>query len=327
MSAVSATWALQQPEAVSERATPAPGPAVVALGYVDLENGVASLAPISSGRVAELLVHENDRVEAGAALVRLDDAQAQLLVGEAKIALETAQAQLAVARKAPEQHAAKLEQQRAAVEAAAKRVDGAKATLSRKRQLGKLNQVSAEEVTAAADQVSEFEAAAHAEAAKLRELQLHDPAVEVRRAELQVAAMQSKLDQAQHALDECTLKAPQAGAVLRILVSPGDVLSPQSKQTAVLFAPDGPRIVRAELDQEFAGRVTEGQSAVIEDDAQSGPRWTGKVLRIADWYHSRRTVLKEPAPPLDVRTVECLIELDAGQPQPRLGQRVRVTMR
>jgi multidrug resistance efflux pump len=139
--------------------------------------------------------------------------------------------------------------------------------------------------------------------------------------------MQSKLDQAQHALGECTLKAPQAGSVLRILVSPGDVLAPQSKQVAILFAPNGPRLVRAELDQEFAGRVAEGQSAAIEDDAQSGQRWTGRVLRIADWYHSRRTILKEPAPPADVRTVECLVELDGGQMQPRLGQRVRVTMR
>ena len=326
-SAVSATWALQQHDATAEQAPVARSPGVVALGYVDLENGVASLAPIQSGRVAELLVHENDRVEAGAALLRLDDTQARLRVAEARVALELAQAQLTTARKAPEQHSAKLEQQRAALEAAQQRTEAAKATLSRKRQLAKLNQISPEEVTAADDQVREFQATAQAESAKLRELQLHDPAVEVRRAELNVAAAQSKLDQAQHALDECTLKAPEAGSILRILASSGDVLAPQSKQVAILFAPNGPRLIRAELDQEFAGSIAAGQSAVIEDDAPAGRQWTGRVLRIADWYHSRRTVLKEPAPALDVRTVECLIELDAGQPQPRLGQRVRVTVR
>src|SRR5262249_48663312 len=307
--------------------TVAPSRGVVALGYVDLENGVASLAPIASGRVAELLVRENDRVEAGAALLRLDDTQARLQVGEAKIALESAQEQSTTARKAPEQHAAKLEQQRAALEAAGQRTDAAKATLSRKRQVAKLKQISQEEITAADDQVRELQATALAESAELRELQLHDPAADVRRAELNVAAAQSKLDQTQHALDECTLKAPQAGSILRILVSAGDVLAPQSKQAAILFAPNGPRLIRAELDQEFAGSIAEGQSAVIEDDAPAGRQWTGHVLRIADWYHSRRTILKEPTPPLDVRTVECLIELDSGQPQPRLGQRVRVTVR
>jgi multidrug resistance efflux pump len=326
-SAVSATWALQHSDTMPDSpAVSAPAPGVVALGYVDLEHGVTSLFPISSGRVAELLTRENDRVEVGAALLRLDDAQARLQVADAQVALESAEAQLATDRKLPEQHAAKLDQQRGAAEAAEQRLAAARTLLGRKQQLAKLNQISGEDVTAAQDQVNELQAAARAEAAKLHELELHDPAVDVRRAELHVTAMQTKLDQAQHALDECTLKAPQSGSVLRILVSPGEVLSPQSKQAAILFAPNGPRIVRAELDQEFASRVREGQLAVTEDDSVSGQRWTGRVLRVADWYHSRRTILKEPAPPLDVRTVECLIELDAGQAQPRLGQRVRVTI-
>jgi multidrug resistance efflux pump len=288
-----------------------------------LEQGVASLSPIQSGRVAEVLVHENDGVEAGAALLRLDDTQARLQAAEAKVAMETAQAQLVTARKLPDQHTAKLEQQRASVEAAEQRLAGARAMLSRKRQLLKLNQISPEDLTAAEDQANELQAAVQAESARLRELQLHDPGEDVRRAALNVASMQAKLDQAQHAVDECTLKAPEAGSILRILVGPGDVLSSQAKQAAILFAPNGPRVVRAEVDQEFAGRIHEGQPAVIEDDAPTGQRWTGHVLRVADWYHSRRTILKEPAPPLDVRTVECLIELDPGQSQPRLGQRVR----
>jgi multidrug resistance efflux pump len=326
-SAVSATWGLQHSDTATDRtgATPS-APGVVALGYVDLEHGVSSLFPIQSGRVAEVMAHENDRVEAGAALLRLDDTDARLQVAEAKVALETAEANLATARKLPEQHAAKLDQQRGAAEAAEQRLAAARTLLGRKQQLAKLNQISPEDATAAQDQVNELQAAARAEAARLRELQLHDPAVDVRRAELNVTAMQTKLDQAQHALDECTLKAPRAGCLLRIVVGPGEVLSSQTKQAAILFAPDGTRLVRAEVDQEFAGRVHQGQPAVVEDDAASGQRWTGRVLRIADWYHSRRTILKEPAPPLDVRTVECLIELDAGQAQPRLGQRVRVTI-
>jgi len=326
-SAVSATWALQHSEnGQGHEAVPALAPSVVALGYVDLEQGVTSLYPIQTGRVAQVLARENDRVEGGSALLRLDDTQARLRVTEAQVALETAKAQLATARRLPEQHAAKLDQQRGAAEAAEQRLAAARTLLGRKRQLATANQLSTEDVTAAQDQVNELQATARAEAAKLRELELHDPAVDVRRAELNVAAMQTKLDQAQHALDECTLKAPQAGSVLRILVSPGDVLSSQTKQAAILFAPNGPRIVRAELDQEFASRVNEGQQAIVQDDASSGQRWTGRVLRVANWYHSRRTILKEPAPPLDVRTVECLIELDAGEAQPRLGQRVRVTI-
>jgi multidrug resistance efflux pump len=299
---------------------------VIALGHIDLERGVASLYPLQAGRVSQVTAHENDLVESGAVLLRLDDTQAQLQVAEARVALETAQTKLQETRKLPERHKARLDQQRAAVEAAEQRLEAAKSLLSRKRQLVKLNQITAEDLAAAESQVRELEASTHAEAAKLRELELHDPAIGVRQAELEVATMQAKLDQAQQVLDECALKAPEAGTVLRILVGPGDVFSAGSKQAAVLFAPTGPRVVRAEVDQEFAGRVHEGQRAVIDDDAPSGQRWTGRVYRVADWYSQRRTILKEPAPPLDVRTVECLIELHAGQAQPRLGQRVRATI-
>src|SRR5215831_13780200 len=107
-SAVSATWGLQHSDAATDRTgATSSAPGVVALGYVDLEHGVTSLYPIQSGRVADVMAHENDRVEAGAALLRLDDTEARLQVAEAKVALETAQAQLTTARKAPEQHAAK----------------------------------------------------------------------------------------------------------------------------------------------------------------------------------------------------------------------------
>jgi HlyD family secretion protein len=325
-SAVSARWAVQDTKPTDEDAPAARAATVVCLGYVDLEQSVASLSPLQSGRVAELLAHENDLVTAGAPLVRVEETQARLQVAEAQVALDTAREQLAQARTAPEQQRARLERQQAAVEAARHRLAAAQALVSRKRQLLEIRQVNAEEVAAAEDEVKALEAGERAEAARLAELKVSDPEADIRRAELNVAAVQTRLDQARHTLDECTLKAPAAGRVLRILVSPGDVLQTPAQQPAILFAPDGQRLVRAEIDQEFAARVTAGQSAMIEDDAPSGARWKGRVLRLADWYHQRRTILREPSPSPDTRTVECLITLDPGQSLPRLGQRVRVTI-
>ena len=54
--------------------------------------------------------------------------------------------------------------------------------------------------------------------------------------------------------------------------------------------------------------------------------WRGRVQRVADWYTQRRNPVHEPFELRDVRTVECLIALDAEQTLPRLGQRVRVTI-
>jgi multidrug resistance efflux pump len=299
---------------------------VICLGDVDLERGITSLSVLQPGRVLALLVHENDSVAAGAVLLRLDDTVASLQVAEARVALEKANSQLSRARKAPDQHRARLEQQQQAIAAAGQQVAAARSLLTRKQKLAAAQQLGADELAAAQDGVKQLEAGERAERARLTELQLNDPALDVRQAELDVQLAQVRLNQALHALDECSLKAPEAGTVLRALVGPGDILPKQPNQPAVLFAPHGQRLVRAEVDQEFSGAVKVGQAALVQDDAPSGLTWRGRVLRVADWYTQRRNSVREPFQLQDVRTVECLIALDAGQALPRLGQRVRVTI-
>src|SRR5262249_17896981 len=94
----------------------------------------------------------------------------------------------------------------------------------------------------------------------------------------------------------------------------------------VLFCPRSPRLVRAEVEQEFARRVGVGMTAVVQDDTSNAVSWRGQVTRLSDWYAHRRSMLLEPLQLNDVRTLECLIELDPGQALPRIGQRVRVVI-
>jgi multidrug resistance efflux pump len=128
------------------------------------------------------------------------------------------------------------------------------------------------------------------------------------------------------ALEQCDLKAPADGTVLRVLVRPGEVLSSQPRQPAVWFCPQTPRIVRAEVDQEFGYRVALGQPAVIRDDSTAAVTWRGQVYRVSDWYTHRRSILQEPLQLNDVRTLECLIAVEPGQAPLRIGQRVLVTL-
>ena len=114
--------------------------------------------------------------------------------------------------------------------------------------------------------------------------------------------------------------------MLRIFATPGEILNPQPKKMAVQFCPSRPRLIRAEVEQVFAQRVQVGQPAVVEDDGRSGTIWRGHVKRIADWYTQRRLIADEQLQLKDVRTLECLIALEEGQPPLRIGQRVRVTI-
>lgn len=298
---------------------------VVCFGHADIEAGVTPLRPTQAGRVVELLVREGDRVAAGTTLLRLDDAVARGRLEEAEAARAAAVAQRDQARKLPEQHRLQLAQQEAALDAARHRLAAARHRLERQKQLleaagGKNKQ----EIDAGREDVAALEDLAKVEADRLAELKLNDPTVAVRRADAEAAAAEARVVQAKGLLAEHTLTAPIAGTVLRLSAVAGGLAGPQSPQPAVDLCPDGPRLVRAEVQQAFAARVAVGQRAVIEDDVRAGATWHGRVRHLSDWYTHQRSVLQEPLQFNDVRTLECLVDLDPGQPPLRIGQRVRV---
>jgi multidrug resistance efflux pump len=311
----------------------APAPATtsitkpVAIAYVDVETGLTPLYPLQPGRVVEVLLEENKVVEAGTPLFRLDDTLAKDAVAQAKIDLKAAETKLAQARKLPKQHAAKVAAQKALIEvrrrdAGAARAQHEKAARYYKDKLGG----SAEDVKAAAQLAEKAEEAVKAEEKNLAALETLDANAAAELAKDDVDAKRQQLKKAEYGLSQCTVRAPVKGKVLRSQLSVGQVLGPSATQPVVLFCPAVPYIVRAEVEQEFAGRVAVGQKALIQDDATGGGSWTGRVKSLSGWYSHRRSMLLEPLQFNDVRTLECIITLDANQPPLRIGQRVRVTL-
>jgi multidrug resistance efflux pump len=282
-------------EAASAAAPEAPADNKVAVcfGYADLEGGITTLHPSQSGRVDKVLVKENDTVPAGAALLRLDDRAARLRVEEARAIVDEATARLAQAEKGPEVHRAKIAEQQAMVNTARYRLAAAQHTLAARRErlngeaIGRSRDdpTTVEGVASVAQRVNEFEEVAKSEEKKLAALELEDPARELERVQAEVATMRARLREAEQVLEEHTLRAPEAGKVLRIFVTPGELLSTQPKKMAIQFCPDRPRVVRAEVDQAFALHVEVGQAALIEDDYTSGPGWPHQtqppLLRVA----------------------------------------------
>ena len=297
---------------------------VACSGFVDLEHGIRSLAPLCPGRVAAIVAKETQHVEAGTAILRLEDQDAKFQVDAAQSSVTAAEIQVQEALKLEEQQRARLAQQQAAIQAAGFRAHGAHEMLRRKENQLKDNLVSSEEVRMTRDEVKALEQQERAEREKLAELKTVDPVLTVRKAQRQLKLSQTRRDQARHQLEECTLKAPVAGTVQRITVGAGDIVTGNPAQPIVRFAPDEAPLIRAEVNQEFADRVQVGQKALIRDDARSGASWRGKVERVAGWYQRRRPTTQDPSAFTDVRTVECLITIDPGQPPLRLGQRMRV---
>ena len=302
-------------------------PAVVAIGVVDVDDGAVALLPLRPGRVAEVLVHENQTVAKGAVLLRLDDRLARLEVQEAEVAVQVAEAQLTEARQAPRQHQLLLEQQRAALAAAQYGLAAGRLLAAHRKKLVESRLASKDEADAEAEGVKKLAAAESAERAKLAALELHDPELDLTRSRADLQAKQALLNKARYALEEQELRAPANGSVLRRFANPGELLGPQSRQPAFLFCPDKPRVVRAELEQEFANRVCVGQQATIQNDGGvDGPTWKGHVIRISAWIAPRRSALPDTLPYQEARTLECVVQLDPGSTPWRIGQRVRVKL-
>jgi multidrug resistance efflux pump len=182
-------------------------------------------------------------------------------------------------------------------------------------------------VALAQETLREAENALQVKQDDLRQLRLVDPNVSLRALEAQVKRAEAVLGEAQDALKQFALVAPTAGMVLQITVAVGDTVGSSTPVPAVQFCPEGQRIVKAEIEQAFAADVAVGQAATIEDDSHATGKWTGKVKWVADWYGPPRAILlPDPTQYTDVRTMPCVIELDPGQPQLKINQRVRVTI-
>jgi membrane fusion protein (multidrug efflux system) len=300
----------------------------VAVAYVDVEGGVRPLYPAVPGRVVDAPVPEGKEVEAGTVLLRIDDALAQTRLKEAKIDYEAAKEKLVQAKKLVAQHQMKVGIQQAGLDAARKKMEAAQNQANKAKDLFKQDLAgSGHDLRTANELVEEAKAAVRAEQGKLDLAKSFDPESAVRLATYDADSKKEQVEKAQLGVRECQLIAPCKGVILRRLVNVGEVLGQTPNRPAIEFCPSGDRIVRAEVEQEFAGKLFVGQKADITDDITGSGEWHGEVTRISDWYTQRRAVLLEPMQYNDIRTLEVIIRLKPDAKNPlRINQRVRVKL-
>jgi len=316
------------------RGNPEPSPAAAAsdveiavgFGHADVEGGVISLHPLVQGRVVEVNVKEGDSVKKGAILLKIDDRQARAQVKEAEGAVAMARGLLDKALAARDIHKKGVEALEAAVKIAELDVTRAEIVFKEEERLKQQSQGSPLKYSVAK---ADFEKAQEAVQAKKKEVEAlkarkQEIEAEIHQAQGVLEAREAALERARLAVEEHSLKAPVDGTILRLSVSVGDLMTAQPRQPAIQFCPNTPRIIRAEVEQEYASRVKVGQVVQVQDDARwNAQQWKGKVRSISDWYTQRRSQLHEPRQFNDVRTLECIIELEPGHDL-KIGQRVRV---
>lgn len=322
-------WWLTHPAAPRLTVDPREELDVICTGRVDAAGLVTALEPSQPGRVVKLCAAENQMLEKGQEILRLDDAAASFRVAQAKAGVEGANLDLASAKNDAERFPKQLDARKAMANATKARVEQARKLVEQRKAQQTVTPLTKIEQEGLEAQVRELEAIELADRLQLEDIEKNvNPQWRVDGAKARFEAATAELRLAQYQLGECVLKAPVAGRVLRLQTSVGAILSPGGFGSAVVFMPAGPLVVRAELDQEFLGRVREGQLVEIQDDGRAdGPILRGKVKSMARWVATRRSLVLDPGEINDVRTLECVIELEKPGDDLYVGQRMRVRIK
>jgi HlyD family secretion protein len=302
------------PEAFTRAALP-PTDHVGAPGVVEPRERAASLSAEIGGVIAEILVQEGDRVEAGAPLLRLTDAteRAALAQAEADFLAQQAQLQRVRGPRALDVKAAERDAQAAR----------ARALLSA-RQAERARQVAAAGAVTP-DELDRLEATAEAdrraqEAAEARqESASSGRTADVALAVAQVASAQARVDAAKVALERRTLRASEAGEVLQVVVRPGEYLAPGTG--AVVVGDTSVVRVRLDVDERDVGRVRVGQRGYVQADGFT-ERFEVTVVEVARRMGRKNVRTDDPTERIDTKILEVVVDVDgAGQ----LPQGLRVT--
>ncbi|MGK7913156.1 MAG: efflux RND transporter periplasmic adaptor subunit [Synechococcus sp.] len=321
---------------------------VTALGWLEPQGEMVELSAPSStngNRIAELLVREGDRVEAGQSIAILDNyAQREAALVEAQAQVEIAEANLAVVRAGAK--TGEIEAQRAAVaryeaellnntaaqQATVARLEAelqtAEADENRYRQLYEEGAISSSEwdsrrlaTEEARRQVEEGQAnLARIQSGQQQQLNeaiaTLDRIAEVRPVDVNVAAAEVRaaraaVVRAQAELDLAAVKAPQAGQIINIYARPGEVISDgiaDIGRTSQMMAV-------AEVYESDIRKIQLGQAVQVTSSALPGVELAGEVEQI-DLEVRRQSVINEdPSANIDAKTVEVRVLLDETSSQ------------
>lgn len=254
---------------------------IVATGKVEPAREIVSLAAPVGGIVSGVPVRDGEAVRKGDVLVQLDDALEQLRIREIDRQLVTQQAQVDIEKAAEDILRTRIEENT--------REQATARTLAEK---GAGTRQSVQDL--------EFDGAilvADLEKAKAGSRYAKSRLEELRQQRLQaVTAARDK-----------RLRAPDDGMILDMAVQPGAAIAPF--QAYADFAPAGPLVVRAEVDELFSQRVKPGQSVEIRYTGFTDVVATGQVESLASYLRRKS-----------------LFSIKAGDQEDRRVREVRITL-
>ena len=295
---------------------------VAAIGVVEAQTENLEIGSPVSGVVAEVFVEVGQRVEAGRALLRLDDRklQAELKLREAALSLAQAELSRLEAEPRPEQ----LPVLEARIRYAQADLSDQEDLLPRLQKLhpnGASSDRDLVQVRQARVRAQEALAAARAEYDLVR-LGAWKPEIEV--AHKKIAIAEAELAAVRTELDRLTVRAPVESQVLQINSRPGEFLAAPAPQPALVLGNVQQLHIRAEVDGYDIPRLQPGAPAIAMVPGRSEERIPLSFVRIEPFVVSKTTLRGQGAERIDTRVLHVIYAVDSGAASLFVGQQVDV---
>jgi len=147
-------------------------------------------------------------------------------------------------------------------------------------------------------------------------------AAETNSAATTVTIAQERLEMAKREISLREIRAPADGVVVRQAVKAGEAVSTQMMSEMFVLLPDGAKIVRADIPEEYLDLVGPGMSVEIVPEGRAAQTVSGRISRVSKVLtHVKST--ENSGERSDMRTANCIITVARDAPL-AIGQRVVV---
>jgi HlyD family secretion protein len=280
-------------------------------GRVEPKWGEIRLGASLLGRVEEVLVKVDDKVEEGELLIRLDDA-------EARAKLASAETQAEAAREDNEKNFVSgrddVRKAEDAIYSAERAVTGARIELDYAIGAKRSGSGSEAAVADARRRLKEAKDRLERERIAYVKAQSKSNLAAPSRAESAVSAARADVRLAEALLDKTRIRAPSAGTVLQVNAKEGEIVAPSPEQPLVVVGDMSVVRVKAEIDEGDVAKIKVGQKAFVRAISHPGQDFEGSVSHIAPSLGQAKIGPRGPRRANDVEVMEVTIDLTGTSP-------------
>ncbi|MFM7083810.1 MAG: HlyD family secretion protein [Hyphomicrobium sp.] len=281
-------------------------------GMIEPKSGLIRVGSQIVGRIAEVVVNVNNKVEEGELLIRLDD-------DEARARLQAAETEAASRKR--ERDAQTLDKGRENLRTAEDAVFNAERALTNAEFNLEYVLIARRKGTGSDQMVKEARDGVAKSWAKLQKERMNYAVAQGKSdvpapssLESAVQAARTEVAIAEALLKKTRIRAPVSGTVLQLPAKIGEMVAPSTEQPLVVLGDMSVVRLKAEVDEYDVSKIKVGGKVKVKSNAYPDKEFIGTVKELAPSLVSPRFSLRGARRPTDVEVLEVTIDLEGEVP-------------